>query len=153
MTIQQTIDKDPTKNGEEALIELYKRLRPGDPPTLENARSLLQSLLFNPRRYDLAKVGRYKVNKRLERVIEARGEQPVDMTTRHLTKQDIFAIVDMLVRLNNGEGHADDIDHLGNRRIRAVGELVQNQLRVGLLRMERDYQGAHEHHRPKHGHA
>lgn len=137
ITIQQTIDKDPTKNGEEALVELYKRLRPGDPPTLENARSLLQSLLFNPRRYDLAKVGRYKVNKRLERVIEARGEQPVDMTTRHLTKQDIFAIVDMLVRLNNGEGHPDDIDHLGNRRIRAVGELVQNQLRVGLLRMER----------------
>ncbi|MEI6046269.1 MAG: DNA-directed RNA polymerase subunit beta, partial [Chloroflexota bacterium] len=129
LTIQQTIDKDPTKNGEEALVELYKRLRPGDPPTLENARSLLYSLLFNPRRYDLAKVGRYKLNKRLKL------EPPVEV--RHLTKQDVLSIVEMLIRLNNGEGHADDIDHLGNRRIRAVGELIQNQLRIGLLRMER----------------
>ena len=129
LTIQQTIDKDPTKNGEEALIELYKRLRPGDPPTLENARSLLFSLLFNPRRYDLAKVGRYKLNKRLK--LEPASE------VRHLTRQDVLAIVEMLVRLNNGENHADDIDHLGNRRIRAVGELIQNQLRIGLLRMER----------------
>jgi len=129
LTIQQTIDKDPTKNGEEALIELYKRLRPGDPPTLENARSLLYSLLFNPRRYDLAKVGRYKLNKRLKL------EPPVEV--RHLTRQDMMSIVEMIVRLNNGEGHPDDIDHLGNRRIRAVGELIQNQLRIGLLRMER----------------
>ncbi|HEX2916727.1 MAG TPA: DNA-directed RNA polymerase subunit beta [Chloroflexia bacterium] len=129
LTIQQTIDKDPTKNGEEALIELYKRLRPGDPPTLENARSLLMSLLFNPRRYDLARVGRYKLNKRLKL-------DPAP-TVRHLTQDDIMAIVETLVRLNNGEGHADDIDHLGNRRIRAVGELIQNQLRIGLLRMER----------------
>lgn len=129
LTIQQTIDKDPTKNGEEALIELYKRLRPGDPPTLENARSLLYSLLFNPRRYDLARVGRYKLNKRLK--LEPAPE------VRYLTKQDVLAIVEMLIRLNNGENHADDIDHLGNRRIRAVGELIQNQLRVGLLRMER----------------
>ncbi len=129
LTIQQTIDKDPTKNGEEALIELYKRLRPGDPPTLENARSLLYSLLFNPRRYDLARVGRYKLNKRLKL------DPAPDV--RHLTRQDVLAIVEMLIRLNNGEGQADDIDHLGNRRIRAVGELIQNQLRVGLLRMER----------------
>ena len=129
LTIQQTIDKDPTKNGEEALIELYKRLRPGDPPTLENARSLLFSLLFNPRRYDLAKVGRYKLNKRLK--LEPAPE------VRHLTREDVMAIVDMLIRLNNGENHADDIDHLGNRRIRGVGELIQNQLRIGLLRMER----------------
>jgi DNA-directed RNA polymerase subunit beta len=129
LTIQQTIDKDPTKNGEEALIELYKRLRPGDPPTLENARNLLYSLLFNPRRYDLAKVGRYKLNKRLKH-----DPMPVE---RHLTRQDIFQIVDTIIRLNNGEGQADDIDHLGNRRIRAVGELIQNQLRIGLLRMER----------------
>jgi DNA-directed RNA polymerase subunit beta len=129
LTLQQTIDKDPTKNGEEALIELYKRLRPGDPPTLENARSLLSSLLFNSRRYDLAKVGRYKLNKRLKL------EMPSE--TRILTRQDVMQIVEMLIRLNNGIDHADDIDHLGNRRIRAVGELIQNQLRVGLLRMER----------------
>lgn len=129
LTIQQTIDKDPTKNGEEALVELYKRLRPGDPPTLENARNLLYSLLFNPRRYDLARVGRYKLNKRLK--LEPPPQE------RHLTRHDIFRIVEMLVRLNNGEGQADDIDHLGNRRIRAVGELIQNQLRIGLLRMER----------------
>ncbi len=129
LSIQQTIDKDPTKNGEEALIELYKRLRPGDPPTLENARSLLYSLLFNPRRYDLARVGRYKLNKRLKL------EPPVEK--RYLTREDVLNIVEMLIRLNNGEGHADDIDHLGNRRIRAVGELIQNQLRIGLLRMER----------------
>ena len=129
LTIQQTIDKDPTSNGEEALIELYKRLRPGDPPTLDNARSLLDSLLFNSRRYDLARVGRYKLNKRLKL-------EPAP-TERHLTRSDVLAIIDMLIRLNNGEGHADDIDHLGNRRIRAVGELIQNQLRIGLLRMER----------------
>ncbi len=129
LTLQQTIDKDPTKNGEEALIELYKRLRPGDPPTLENAISLLNSLLFNPRRYDLARVGRYKLNKRLK--LENQAEK------RHLTRRDVLAIVETLIRLNNGENHADDIDHLGNRRIRAVGELIQNQLRIGLLRMER----------------
>lgn len=129
LTLQQTIDKDPTKNGEEALIELYKRLRPGDPPTLENARNLLYSLLFNPRRYDLARVGRYKLNKRLK--------LDISQETRTLTKQDVLAIIDMLIRLNNAQDHADDIDHLGNRRIRAVGELIQNQLRIGLLRMER----------------
>ncbi|NWJ48717.1 MAG: DNA-directed RNA polymerase subunit beta [Chloroflexi bacterium] len=129
LLIQQTIEKDPTKNGEEALIELYKRLRPGDPPNIENARNLLFSLLFNPRRYDLARVGRYKLNKRLK--LDVRPD------LRHLTKDDIFKIVAMIIRLNNGEGHADDIDHLGNRRIRAVGELIQSQLRVGLLRMER----------------
>jgi len=129
LTIQQTIEKDPTKNGEEALIELYKRLRPGDPPNIENARNLLYSLLFNPRRYDLARVGRYKLNKRLK--LEPAPE------ARHLTKTDLFKIVEFLIRLNNSEGQADDIDHLGNRRIRAVGELIQTQLRIGLLRMER----------------
>ena len=129
IVIQQTIEKDSTKNGEEALIELYKRLRPGDPPTLENARSLLYSLLFNPRRYDLAKVGRYKLNKRLQH------ESPPDVRT--LSRQDIFKIVEMIMRLDNGDGHGDDIDHLGNRRVRANGELIQTQLRIGLLRMER----------------
>ncbi len=116
--------------GEEAVIELYRRLRPGDPPTLDNATSLLQAMLFNPRRYDLAKVGRYKLNKRL--TLENPG-----METLTLTKQDIVEIVKMMVKLNNGHNHPDDIDHLGNRRVRTVGELIQGQFRVGILRMER----------------
>jgi DNA-directed RNA polymerase subunit beta len=127
--LQATIDREPTKGRDEALIELYRRLRPGDPPTPENARNLLETLLFNPRRYDLAKVGRYKLNKSLEH------DPPLE--TRVLTKEDLVRIVAKMIRLNNGDGEGDDIDHLGNRRIRAVGELIQNQFRVGLLRMER----------------
>ncbi|MCL5961463.1 MAG: DNA-directed RNA polymerase subunit beta [Chloroflexi bacterium] len=127
--IASTIDKDPTRTKEEALVELYRRLRPGDPPTLENATALLQSLLFNPRRYDLARVGRYKLNKRLH--------LNLPLEHRTLSKEDLVNIVANMIRLNNGTGHADDIDHLGNRRVRAVGELIQNQFRVGLLRMER----------------
>jgi DNA-directed RNA polymerase subunit beta len=144
--IRVTIDKDPTHNAREALMELYKRLRPGDPPTLENARSLIESLLFNPRRYDLAKVGRYKLNKNLwER--DPRYDSPIgavlqgkpapDGTVRVLLPDDIFRIIEQLILLNNGIGRADDIDHLGNRRVRTVGELIQQQFRVGLLRMER----------------
>ncbi|HZS93582.1 MAG TPA: DNA-directed RNA polymerase subunit beta, partial [Chloroflexota bacterium] len=124
-----TLDKDPTKNQNEGLVEMYKRLRPGDPPTLENARSLINSLFFQPRRYDLNRVGRYKLNKRLG-VPEPRGPMI-------LTKEDLGRIVRELVRANNGHGKRDDIDHLGNRRVRAVGELLQNQFRIGLLRMER----------------
>jgi DNA-directed RNA polymerase subunit beta len=137
-----TLDKDPARNTKEALIELYKRLRPGDPPTLENARSLLESLLFNPRRYDLAKVGRYKLNKNLwERDRRHRdgntiAEMP-DQKVRVLLPSDIIRIIQQLILLNNGHGKADDIDHLGNRRVRTVGELIQQQFRVGLLRMER----------------
>ncbi len=132
--IRATIDKDGTHGQDEAVIEFYKRLRPGDPPTRDNAESLLQSLLFNPRRYDLAKVGRYKLNKRLG--------LDVNLDTRVLTNDDLIRIVAHMVELNNlevdGKGpHADDIDHLGNRRVRAVGELIQAQFRVGLLRMER----------------
>ncbi|HEU4325073.1 MAG TPA: DNA-directed RNA polymerase subunit beta [Roseiflexaceae bacterium] len=139
--IKVTLDKDPARHAKEALMELYKRLRPGDPPTLDNARSLLESLLFNPRRYDLAKVGRYKLNKNLwekDNRLEVRAQAP-DMKVRVLHPNDIFKIVERLIQLNNRVPglHADDIDHLGNRRVRTVGELIQQQFRVGLLRMER----------------
>src|SRR5438309_3580898 len=127
--IASTLEKDPTTNTNEGLVEVYKRLRPGDPPTIDNARSLVQSLFFNFRRYDLAKVGRYKLNRKLGL------DQP--MTTRTLTNEDLVKIVGRIVELNNGKGSPDDIDHLGNRRVRAVGELIQSQFRVGLLRMER----------------
>src|SRR5919197_376012 len=127
--IRATLDKDPAKNFEEALLEFYRRLRPGDPPNMDNARSLLSSLFFNFRRYDLGKVGRYKLNKRL-------GLE-TDITMRILTPDDLIHIIREMVRINHGQGLPDDIDHLGNRRVRAVGELIQNQFRVGLLRMER----------------
>jgi DNA-directed RNA polymerase subunit beta len=124
-----TISKEPSKTKREALLEFYRRIRPGDPPTLENARNLLNTLFFNPRRYDLGRVGRHKVNKRLELA---------DPTTqRWLRPYDLVSIIRELISLNNGKGHGDDIDHLGNRRVRAVGELIQQQFRVGLLRMER----------------
>jgi DNA-directed RNA polymerase subunit beta len=139
--IKVTLDKDPARHTKEALMELYKRLRPGDPPTLENARSLLESLLFNPRRYDLAKVGRYKLNKNLwekDGRAEIRAQTP-DLKVRVLLPNDIYKIVERIIQLNNKVPglHADDIDHLGNRRVRTVGELIQQQFRVGLLRMER----------------
>ena len=133
--IQTTLDKDTVKDAEGALLEVYKKLRPGDPPTQENAKSLMQSLFFNPRRYDLGRVGRYKLNKRLE--------LPVSADERTLTPRDLVAIVCKLIEANNsvdsdqGPIHEDDIDHLGNRRVRSVGELLQNQFRIGLLRMER----------------
>ncbi|MEN9937392.1 MAG: hypothetical protein RLZZ387_3971, partial [Chloroflexota bacterium] len=139
--IKVTLDKDPARHTKEALMELYKRLRPGDPPTLENARSLLESLLFNGRRYDLAKVGRYKLNKNLwekDSRADIRAQTP-DMKVRVLLPNDIYKIVERIIQLNTGVPglHADDIDHLGNRRVRTVGELIQQQFRVGLLRMER----------------
>jgi DNA-directed RNA polymerase subunit beta len=112
-----------------AQIEFYRRLRPGEPPSLENARNLIQSLFFDGRRYDLGRVGRYKLNRRLN--------QTENADVRVLTREDVIAVIRTMIRINQGEGHTDDIDHLGNRRVRAVGELVQNQVRVGLLRMER----------------
>ncbi|MEZ4553656.1 MAG: DNA-directed RNA polymerase subunit beta [Dehalococcoidia bacterium] len=127
--IEATLAKDSTENRRQALEEFYRRIRPGDPPTAENARNLLDSLFFSDRRYDLGRVGRYKANKQLSLV-----EAP---TVRTLRTEDIVAIVRKMVLINNGKGHPDDIDHLGNRRVRAVGELIQNQFRVGLLRMER----------------
>jgi len=127
--IRATLERDNTDSEEEALVEIYKRLRPGEPPTVESARSLLETLFFDPKRYDLASVGRYKLNKKLK--------VSVPREIRNLTKDDIFAAVFYLLRLMNGEGHGDDIDHLGNRRLRSVGELLQNQFRIGLSRMER----------------
>ncbi len=127
--IQATIERDPTKSSEEALIEFYKRLRPGDPATLDNATSFVQMLLFTPRRYDLGRVGRYKLNKRLN--------LDVPLEKRILTDQDLIHVVERIIQVNNGVEGPDDIDHLGNRRIKTMGELIQNQLRIGLLRMER----------------
>src|SRR5918992_1639516 len=133
--IQATLDKDNTSTRQEALIEVYKKLRPGDPPTGDNAEKLVESLFFNFRRYDLGRVGRYKLNKKLGPVAERMG---ISLPTeRTISREDIAAIVGHLIELNNGLGLADDIDHLGNRRIRANGELIQNAFRVGLLRMER----------------
>ncbi|MDZ4063304.1 MAG: DNA-directed RNA polymerase subunit beta, partial [Coriobacteriia bacterium] len=129
--IVKTLEKDFTETREEALIEIYNRLRPGEPPTVESARSLLEGLFFNPQRYDLAKVGRYKVNKKLELSL------PDSQST--MTNEDILAAVQYLVALwDTKDGYdIDDIDHFGNRRIRSVGELIQNQFRIGLARMER----------------
>jgi len=129
--IQRTLERDFTETREEALIEIYKRLRPGEPPTVESARALLDGLFFNPQRYDLAKVGRYKVNKKLGL------DLPDEQST--LTPEDIKAAIFYLVKLWEGADgyHIDDIDHFGNRRIRSVGELIQNQFRIGLARMER----------------
>jgi len=128
--IKTTAEREPAvQNEAEALIDIYKRLRPGDPPNLENARLLITNLFFNSRRYDLGKVGRYKLNKRLGLDV------PLDQ--RVLTKADLLEIVRRLILINNGQDVVDDIDHLGNRRVRTVGELIQNQLRIGLLRLER----------------
>jgi len=127
--IATSIEKDPTKTVNEALLEFYKKLRPGDPPTLDNAVNFLLSLLFSPRRYDLSKVGRYKLNRRLK--------IDVPIEDRILTKLDLVEVVARIIDINNGKVKPDDIDHLGNRRVKTVGELIQNQIRVGLLRMER----------------
>jgi len=127
--LASTLAKDTSSNKAEALEEFYRRLRPGDPPTAENAKELVETLFFADRRYDLGVVGRYKLNKRLA-IVEA-PEQ------RTLRREDIVAIIRRIIEINNGRGTADDIDHLGNRRVRSVGELMQNQFRVGLLRMER----------------
>jgi DNA-directed RNA polymerase subunit beta len=126
-----TLEKDATTDQADALIEIYRRLRPGEPPTVESGRSLLEGLFFNPQRYDLAKVGRYKVNKKLGLAL------PDKQST--LTNEDILAAVRYLVKLWEGaDGYfTDDIDHFGNRRVRSVGELIQNQFRIGLARMER----------------
>ncbi len=137
--IANTISKEPKEprvsNKHEALLEFYRKIRPGDPPTHDNARNLLNTLFFLARRYDLGRVGRHKLNRRLS--------MPEDVSQRWLRQRDLIDIIREQIRMNNGQGgtdgrgHADDIDHLGNRRVRAVGELIQQQFRVGLLRMER----------------
>ena len=121
--------KDPTKNEDEALKDIYRRLRPGDPPTAANARALIKRLFFDPKRYDLGRVGRYKITQKLGVKNET--------DSRILTKEDLVAATKYLLRLKKGEGSLDDIDHLGSRRIRTVGELLANQCRVGLARTER----------------
>ncbi len=188
--VKATCDKDPTETTQQALIEIYKRLRPGEPSTEEGARQHLENLFFDPKRYDLATVGRYKLNKKLhlrhrligcvpvedvvapesgellaaagerldrstaDRIARAgvtelmvrtsegntvlvRGNGQPPMDHRTLTREDIIAVVNYMVTLFKGVGHTDDIDHLGNRRLRSVGELLQNQFRIGLSRMER----------------
>jgi DNA-directed RNA polymerase subunit beta len=129
--IQSTLEKDTTHSPEEAFLEIYSKMRPGDPAILDNAKSLMENLFFNPKRYSLGKVGRYKLNKRLEQDV------PNTSDNWTLKPEDVIGAIKLLIRLNNGEGEQDDIDHLANRRVRAVGELVQNTLRVGLLQMER----------------
>ena len=130
--IQTTIEKDTAVGSEdEALLEFYRRLRPGEPPSVENAKTLLENLFYNPRRYDLGRVGRYKLNRRLG----PPGDQDEDART--LSRRDIINLLRAMILVNRGEREADDIDHLGNRRVRAVGELIQNHIRVGLMRMER----------------
>ena len=129
--IKRTLERDTALTREDALIEIYRRLRPGEPPTVDASRSLLEGLLFNPQRYDLARVGRYKVNKKLNLTTEE------EVTV--LTDEDIVATLRYLLSLATGEQgfKVDDIDHFGNRRIRTVGELVANQFRIGMSRMER----------------
>ncbi len=188
--VLETLERDTCQSEEEALVEIYKRLRPGEPPTVESARTLLESLFFDPRRYDLASVGRYRLNKKLSlrrriagavaaqdirapgtgevlvreretidrpaaEKLEAAGVNAVDVImpddtilrvltngqappeVRTLTREDIMAAVNYLITCQRGLGAVDDIDHLGNRRLRSVGELLQNQFRIGLSRMER----------------
>jgi DNA-directed RNA polymerase subunit beta len=139
-SMRATLEKDHTAGQDDALLDIYRKLRPGEPPTRESAQALLDNLYFNPKRYDLAKVGRYKVNRKLGL------EQPIRQGT--LTEEDIVSTIEYLVKLHAGEEEAvrgertivietDDIDHFGNRRLRTVGELIQNQVRLGLARMER----------------
>jgi DNA-directed RNA polymerase subunit beta len=127
--IKRTLKKDPTKNEEEALHAIYSLLRPGEAPNMETARTALERVFFSPKRYDLGRVGRYKINQRLG--------VDVPRSTTVLSREDFIAILRYLIDLNEGRGFTDDIDHLGNRRVRTVGELIANQLSVGLSRMAR----------------
>jgi DNA-directed RNA polymerase subunit beta len=128
-TLSNTLAKDTSRNSREALIEIYRRMRPGDPPTLESARSLFYGMFFDAKRYDFSRVGRFKFNIKLD------TEVPVDQKT--LSADDFFRVIEYLLRLQKDAGRVDDIDNLGNRRVRAVGELLENQFRIGLVRMER----------------
>ena len=128
--IKSTMDREPTvRDTSEALLSIHRKLRPGDPPNIDNAKKLIDSMFFNPMHYDLGYVGRYKLNKRLGlNIMES---------VRTLTKEDLVEIIRHIIMVNNGTDNADDIDHLGNRRVRTVGELMQNQFRIGLMRLER----------------
>jgi len=133
--LRDTLLAEKVKTTEDSIMEIYRRLRPGDPPTLETAKTLFHNLFFNPERYDLSKVGRLKLNYKFYRDV-AEDQRPA-LDTAVLTPQDILETVRHLIELKNGRGSVDDIDHLGNRRVRAVGELMENQYRIGLVRMER----------------
>ena len=127
--IEDTLESEKTTSKEEAMVEIYKRLRPGETPSIETARALFENLFFNPKRYDLSPVGRLKLNKKLG--------LDLPLEKRTLTREDIVEVVRYIVNLKAGRGEVDDIDHLGNRRVRSVGELLENQFRLGLVRMER----------------
>src|SRR5437667_1008441 len=127
--IGATLKKDPIHTHEEALIEIYRRLRPGDPPTLDSSRSLFENMFFNPQKYDFSRVGRLKLNTKL--VLNT----PLDEKILH--PQDFYEVIKYLLKLRRNPANVDDIDHLGNRRVRSVGELLENQFRIGLVRMER----------------
>ena len=138
--LRSTVEREPlVKDEPEALLDIYRKLRPGDPPNIENARKLVKNLFFDPLRYDLGEVGRYKLNKRLG--------LDIPESQRALTKEDIVEIVRHIIMINNGNDTPDDIDHLGNRRVRTVGELIQNQFRIGLVAPGAGGQGADEHYR------
>lgn len=130
--IDATIEKDPAKGANESLIEVYRRLRPGDLATVDNARSLIENMFYNFKRFDFSRVGRYKINKRLNLNVKNTIENRV------MRLEDLLAIIAEIIRLNNTQEPADDIDSLANRRVKLVGELVQRQFRIGLLRMERN---------------
>src|SRR5579862_848651 len=130
--ISATLDKDPTNSNNEALIEVYRRLRPGDLATVDNARSLLENMFYNFKRFDFGRVGRYKINKRLNLNV------PNTIDNRVMRIEDLLAVIAEIIRLNNTQDPADEIDSLANRRVKLVGELVQRQFRIGLLRMERN---------------
>ncbi|MBF0369254.1 MAG: DNA-directed RNA polymerase subunit beta [Magnetococcales bacterium] len=127
--LRNTLSLDKNQTPEEALIDIYRMMRPGEPPTVEAAKNLFNNMFFNPDRYDLSAVGRLKMNKRLN--VEC------DLDTRVLRQEDILGVVEILLKIKDGFGKIDDIDHLGNRRVRSVGELLENQVRIGLVRLER----------------
>jgi DNA-directed RNA polymerase subunit beta len=127
--LSQTLKKDPIHTHEEALIEIYRRLRPGDPPTLESSRALFENMFFNPQKYDFSRVGRLKLNTKLKL------NTPLDEKILH--PQDFYEVIKYQLKLRKNPANVDDIDHLGNRRVRSVGELLENQFRIGLVRMER----------------
>jgi DNA-directed RNA polymerase subunit beta len=133
--LRDTLLVDKVQSQDEGILEIYRRLRPGDPPTLDTARNLFNNLFFNPERYDLSQVGRLKLNYKFYKDVEEDERPKLDHTV--LTNTDILDTVKNLIELKNGRGSVDDIDHLGNRRVRAVGELMENQYRIGLVRMER----------------
>jgi DNA-directed RNA polymerase subunit beta len=135
--MRDTVASDKARTQEEALLEIYRRLRPGDPPTRETAKALFENLFFNAKRYDLSEIGRWKLNHKLQEIFEKMELTPPVAEYRTLTEADIMAVIGYLLDLRKGRGAVDDIDHLGNRRVRSVGELLENQFRIGLIRMER----------------